>query len=119
MIGPVQLACFLAPAAIDLDSVGRMPKNLLVLQAAVGLVAGLAVAGLYFLVLQRQARALASGKPTLLAMGGYLIRLVLVVGSVVGLLLWGLPAGIACALAFIIAQRIALFVVKKKLPSGE
>ena len=119
MIGSVQMVCFLAPAAIDLDSIGRMPKDLLILQAAVGLVAGLAVAGLYFLVLHRQAGALASGKPTLLAMGGYLIRLLLVVGSVVGMLLWGLPAGIACALAFIIAQRIALFMIKKKLPGGE
>jgi len=113
------MACFLAPATIDLDSIVRMPRGQLILQAVVGFVGGLAVAGLYFVVLHRQARALAaSGKPSLLAMGGYFIRLILVVGSVVGMLLWGLPAGIACALAFIIAQRIALFVIKKKLPDG-
>ena len=101
--------------AIDFSAIRGMPPWLIVCQVAAGLLAGLSTAWLYFLVLKRQAEALASGTPSALAVLGYLIRLILVGGSVAATTYWGIPAGIACAVAFIAAQRLAIASVRKSL----
>ena len=106
-------------ATIDFSAICEMPPWLMVCQVAVGLLAGLSTAWLYFLVLKRQAEALASGTTSVLAVLGYLIRLILVGGSVAATTYWGMPAGIACAIAFIVAQRLAIASVRRSLARAQ
>ena len=86
---------------------------LLAIQIVVGLIVGVGVALIYFVVLGRQVESLVHGRATIYAVGGYLLRLVVIAAGLILMLWWSTAAGIATAVGFIGYQRIAIIRLKR------
>lgn len=75
------------------------------IQMIVGIALGSAVAYVYFRMLSAQVKSIAGGERPAALMGlGFLARMALLGGCMAGLLAWAYPAGVAFALAFLLAR---------------
>ena len=86
-----------------------MEHGLTVLQVVTGLVAGVVMVRVYFVLLHKQVERIADGAYPAATLGlGFLVRMALFGGAMALLLWWDTRAGIAYAVSFLVARALRM-----------